>query len=80
MSTPEGTGGFEVRRAALTFGLTLTVAAIAVGTWVLGSGSDPVEQERTSVVADLRVPERAQPPVPVAPPPAAGAQAEADGR
>ncbi|MBA3742697.1 hypothetical protein [Sporichthya sp.] len=78
MSILEGTGGFEVRRAALTFAVTLTVAAIAVGTWVLGSGSDPVEQERISVVADLRVPDRAQPPVPVAPPPAA--EADQDGQ
>lgn len=68
MSTVEEVGGgFEVRRLAFVLALTLLVAAIAVGTWVLGA--DPAE-ERTPFVADLSAPERAQPPLAVAPPPA----------
>ena len=70
MSTVDAIGGIEIRRLVLSLALVLTVAAIAVGTWVLGSGSDPVERERTPLVADLSVPNRAQPPLAVAPPPA----------
>ncbi len=71
MSTVEEVGGvFEVRRLGLALALTLLVAAIALGTWVLGS--DPAE-ERAPSVADLSAPERAQPPLLVAPPPAAKA-------
>lgn len=70
MSTMEGTGGFEVRRTLLAFALTLTVGAIAAGTWVLGSGSDPADQQVTPVVADVSAPGQAQPPLPVAPLPA----------
>lgn len=67
MSTVEEVGGvFEVRRLGLAVALMLLVAAIALGTWVLGS--DPVE-ERAPLVADLSVPERAEPPLSVAPPP-----------
>ncbi len=70
MSTVELTGGFEIRRLVLSLALVLTVAAIAVGTWVLGSGSDPVERERTPLRADVSAPNRAEPPLSVAPPPA----------
>jgi hypothetical protein len=59
-------------RMLLAVALALTVTAIAVGTWVLGSGSDPIEQQEraTTVVSDLGAPGRAQPPLQVAPPPA----------
>jgi hypothetical protein len=77
MSTLEGTGGFEIRRMALTLALVLTVAAIAVGTWLLGSGSDPAETQLTPVVADVSAPGRAQPPLSVAPLPAAAEDAPA---
>jgi hypothetical protein len=70
MSTMEATGGFDLRRIGFAFALALTVVAIAVGTWVLGSGSDPSESGRTPLVADLSAPARAEPPLSVAPPPA----------
>jgi heme A synthase len=75
MSTVEGTGGFEFRRTLLAIALALTVAAIAVGTWVLGSGADPAEQQFRPVVADVSTPGRAQPPLPVAPLPEAAEDA-----
>ena len=71
MSTVEQAGArFEVRRLALSVTLALTIAAIAAGTWVLGSGADPVEQDRAAVITELRAPDRAQPPLSVAPLPA----------
>lgn len=70
MSTVEGTGHVQVRRTLLTLALVLTVAAIAIGTWVLGSGSDPAEQRLTPVVAEVSAPGQAQPPLSVAPLPA----------
>ena len=75
MSTVEGTGHFELRRTLLAFAVAVTVTAIGVGTWVLGSGSDPAEQQLTPVVADVSAPGRAQPPVPVAPLPGAAEDA-----
>ena len=69
MSTMDAAGGFEIRRFALALALALTVMAIALGTWVLGSGSDPAETERTPLVADVSAPSGAQPPRAVAPPP-----------
>ncbi|WP_019878038.1 hypothetical protein [Sporichthya polymorpha] len=69
MSVVEETGGFELRRLAFVLALVLTVAAIAVGTWVLGSGDDFTEPDRTPLVADLSAPTRAEPPLSVAPPP-----------
>ena len=68
MSTvEEASGGFDVRRLALSIALALTVVSIGIGTWVLGSGADPVEQERASFVVDMRAPDAAQPPLSVAP-------------
>jgi hypothetical protein len=65
--------GAVAQRVLLTVALALTVSAIAVGTWVLGSGSDPNDQERVStVVSELSSGTRAQPPLPVAPLPGAG--------
>ncbi len=77
MSTvEEASGGFDVRRFALTVALALTATAIAAGTWVLGSGADPVEQERATMVVDLRAPDRAQPPLSVAPLPGPAADGD----
>ena len=70
MSTVEGTGGFELRRALLALAIAVTAGAIGVGTWVLGSGSDPAEQI-TPVSAEVSAPGKAQPPLSVAPLPAA---------
>lgn len=68
MSTVEQAGaGFDIRRLALVVALALTIAVIAAGTWVLGSGADPVEQDRAAVITELRAPDRAQPPLSVAP-------------
>jgi hypothetical protein len=63
--------GSATGRLLLAVALALTVTAIGVGTWVLGSGSDPVDQQEraTTVVSDLGAPGRAQPPLQVAPPP-----------
>ncbi|HUR75561.1 MAG TPA: hypothetical protein VMZ00_14865 [Sporichthya sp.] len=77
MSIVEGTGHFDLRRALLSLAVALTVVAVAIGTWVLGSGSDPGEQDLTPVVADISAPSRAQPPLPVAPLPAPGQEASA---
>ncbi len=71
MSTVEGTGGFELRRALLALAVAVTAGAIGVGTWVLGSGSDPAEQQITPVSAEVSAPGQAQPPLSVAPLPAA---------
>jgi hypothetical protein len=66
--------GSAPQRVLLAVALALTVGAIAVGTWLLGSGDDPVEPERaTTVVSDVSAPGQAQPPLPVAPPPASDA-------
>jgi len=70
MSTLDAIGGLEVRRFVLALALALTVAAIALGTWILGSGSDPAETERSPLVAEFTAPTSAQPPLSVAPPPA----------
>jgi len=71
--------GSAAGRVLLTVALALTVSAIAVGTWVLGSGDDPVEHERVSnVVTDLGAPQEAQPPLPVAPPPTSDSSDSSD--
>jgi hypothetical protein len=68
----EGGHDLRVGRVVLTVAVAVTVSAIAAGTWVLGSGSDPGETQRTAVIADLSAPHQAQPPLPVAPLPAPG--------
>lgn len=69
--------GSAAGRVVLSVALAFTVTAIGVGTWVLGSGSDPVQQDRVSSVSDVSSPNRAQPPLSVAPPPAAGSDDDA---
>lgn len=72
MRTDESTRGREANRLALVVALVLTVAAIATGTWVLGSGTDPEDPTRP-VVAELGGPQRGLAPLSVAPPPDAAA-------
>ena len=74
----EAGAGVEVRRLALSIALALTIAAIATGTWVLGSGTDPVEEERATLIVDVRAPGPAQPPVSVAPLPASAVAGGSD--
>jgi hypothetical protein len=60
--------GSAASRVLLSVAVALTVGAVGVGTWVLGSGDDPVDQERaTTSVSDITAPGRAQPALPVAP-------------
>jgi hypothetical protein len=66
--------GSAASRVLFSVALALTVSDIAVGTWVLGSGDDPADQERVStVVSDVSSPQQAQPPLSVAPLPASDA-------
>lgn len=72
MRTSESSRGVEAQRLALVVALVLTVVAIATGTWMLGSGTDP-EDPTVPVVAELGGPQRSLAPLSVAPPPEAAA-------
>lgn len=72
MGTDENSRRFEAQRLGLVLALVLTVVAIATGTWMLGSGTDP-EDPTTPVVAELGAPQRGLAPLAVAPPPGAAA-------
>lgn len=75
MSTYESSRGIEANRhrLGLVVALVLTAVAIATGTWMLGSGSDPEDPASIPVVAERGASHRELAPLSVAPPPDATA-------
>lgn len=69
MNTHTSSRAIEANRLGLVVAVVLTVVAIATGTWMLGSGSDPADPATTPVIAEQGGPQRNLAPLAVAPPP-----------